>query len=164
MSSERQHGNDRGETIAEVFFVDHMLGRLARWVRFMGFHARYASPEMSDDEILNACRNESLILLSRDRELCSRTGRSMYIRSVKIDEQIEQFAEAYKPVLGSVMRICPVCDGNLESVEKEALKGAVPEKVLQNSTEFWKCVNCGKAYWNGTHYDRIIKRISELSG
>lgn len=150
--------------MAESFFVDHMLGRLARWVRFMGFHAQYASPDLADDEIASMCSQGSLVLLSRDRELCSRVERSMYVRSVKIDEQLVQFVSNFKPDAENLMRICPVCDGDLKSTDRKKVEDSVPEKVFQVATEYWKCDKCGKVYWNGTHYDKIIRKISELAG
>lgn len=141
-----------------------MLGRLARWIRFMGYHVLYATSAMTDDDIAERCNSGSLILLTRDRELCERVGRSVWIESVKLDRQIDQFLSLYRPDSDAVMLICPVCDGNLSEVARETVNGKVPVNVYRLNSRFWKCGNCGKIYWKGSHYDRIMKKIAEHTG
>lgn len=148
----------------ETFLADRMLGRLARWVRFMGYHVTYAKESWSDNDIAEKCKDGSSILLSRDRELCNRVEKSVYVTSSVLDEQLRQFASLFVPVKDKIMRICPKCNSDLVDIEKEEVKDHVPEGVYRNAGEFWKCISCGKLYWDGTHYDRIIRKISELTG
>lgn len=140
-----------------------MLGRLARWLRFMGYHVIYASEDMTDDQIVLRCREESLVLLSRDRELTARLKSSIRIDSGIIDVQLRQFLKHFRPDPDRMMTVCPVCDGNLEIVGKEEIKGKVPENVYRLNEMFWICSGCGKVYWKGTHFERILKKISELT-
>ncbi len=72
------------------FFADCMVGKLAKWLRLMGFYVEYANSELSDSEIMEHCGENHLFLLSRDRELCLRYPKSMYIESDDHNEQLKQ--------------------------------------------------------------------------
>ena len=159
-----------------IFLCDHMLGSLARWLRFFGYDALY--PEaMPDGEILRLAGKEGRILITRDRHLAERAGpTAVLIVSVVLDEQILQLKRDIGIEMEGPRRMmrCPKCNAVLaaaskETVERIALERrcgapgeAIPDGVLQRHEEFWRCPGCGQVYWHGSHYDRIIGKIGEL--
>mgnify|MGYP006307509817 CR=1 FL=1 len=56
---------------------------------------------------------------------------------------------------------CPVCNGMLDLVDKETVEDEVPEKVLKENDRFWKCTDCGKVYWPGGHWEKIIETFEK---
>ncbi len=130
----------------------------------MGYHATYADNSMTDDDILKYCKERGLILLTRDISLSGRSEKSVLIESPHIRDQLMQFLRIYGVNREKLMKICPVCDGSLEEVDKDLVQGDLPRGVLRENEEFWKCDRCGKFYWHGTHYRRITDEIERLVG
>jgi uncharacterized protein with PIN domain len=59
---------------------------------------------------------------------------------------------------------CMECNGALEVVSPGAVAGRVPEGVIQDHEEFFRCENCGRVFWHGSHWDRIGGRLSRVFG
>ena len=144
------------------FAVDEMLGTLARWLRIMGYDAVYEK-DRDDDQIVEDTKTQDRALLTRDKELATRSGESgLYIASDRLEEQIRQVWRTYglKPDLD--LARCTVCNGELEALAEEDAKGRVPEGVFLMNHEFFRCRSCGKVYWRGTHWLNIKKRLAAL--
>ena len=71
--------------------ADVMLGRLAKWLRILGFDVLYSN-DASDEELLQTCKAEDRILLTRDTELARRADKSIEVVFVNGDHIKEQFA------------------------------------------------------------------------
>lgn len=148
------------DTGPEAFYCDTMLGRLARWLRLLGYDAAYDA-EIGDWELLSRCRRESRILLTRDQSIIKRwqVGRG-WVRTVllKGDLLAEQVSELEAAVdLTAAMPRCPVCNRPLHGLDRDAAKEKVPPYVFQTQTEFQTCMTCGRVYWKATHWQEIEK-------
>ena len=67
--------------MAEMKFIaDVMVGRLARWLRVLGFDVVYSS-QYDDDEIIRLANAEGRIILTRDTRLAARRHNGRSIRS-----------------------------------------------------------------------------------
>jgi hypothetical protein len=143
-----------------VFIVDNMLGSLARWLRMLGYDSKY-DRSISDNEIALIAEAEGRKVLTRDKKLAERAD-GFYVQSTSLDEQLaivaKEFSLHYRP---DRMR-CSVCNGNLQKVEAELVRSGVPEKSMENATEFWRCDSCRKVYWDGTHWTGILDRFDRL--
>lgn len=146
------------------FLADHMLGSLARWLRFLGFDTAY--PEvMPDKEIKEMAKSEKRVLLTRDKELSKvKDITALYIESAVLEEQIAQVVRKYNLKNTGAFSRCSLCNSLLKPVEKKEVEGKVPEKVFAIREKFWVCPNCMKYYWQGTHYEGIKRKIQELEG
>ncbi len=144
------------------FLADSMLGRLAKWLRLMGFYVEYANSDSRDLEIIEQCQKRNLFLLSRDKELCSRFSNSMYMESDNHHEQLKQVLSRFHPDPSLYFSRCPVCNGELEKLETTDYKLALPESVKQRFSYIYSCKSCGKVYWEGSHFEAILSAISEL--
>jgi hypothetical protein len=158
------------------FIADHMLGRLARWLRLLGYDTLYSSKPLADAELKRLAAAEGRILLTRDKDLASASGvsgensavlgaapRVVYVRAEYVYEQLRELLQRLKLEIGAeALQRCARCNGLLESVEKSAVCGFVPEGVYERQEEFWRCKVCGKYYWQGSHWLRIVETIEEL--
>jgi hypothetical protein len=154
--------SESGSTGEIRFASDAMLGRLARWLRLLGYDTFYSS-DIEDDELLNVCSRSDLILLTRDVELFKRAV-SYGIRAKLLQENSfeNQFAEVVES-FGLVLRItpegsrCPACNGLIRSVDKEEIKDKVSVNTLNSYDSFFMCSNCGKVYWMGRMWRSMIR-------
>ena len=149
-----------------TFFVDAMLGNIARKLRLLGYDSQYFS-DIDDEKLIDSARKEKRIIISKDGELIKRTQklgmRSIYITK---EEEIEQFFEIINSVNlkrfqinGDIAR-CPKCNSLTESVDKDVIKEKTLHRVLKSNDKFWRCKCCNQVYWEGTH----IKNLQEFVG
>lgn len=143
------------------FLVDGMLGKLAKWLRLMGYDAKYSI--FPDKTLIIEAAKENRILLTSDialyREAVSR-GVEAYL--VKGKNEIERIAELAKKLnLKIEVNVnssrCPLCGSILKKVDKMFVKGKVPNQTFNFYNDFWICINqsCGKIYWQGSHWKKI---------
>ena len=110
-------------------------------------------------------RGEGRVLLTRDRQLAERArDGGLLVTSDVLEEQLGQVIAAFGLREDRLMTRCTKCNGQLETVGREAVAGRVPERVLDIRTEFYLCPKCGQIYWKGTHWDNIRRRLEKLRG
>jgi len=56
---------------------------------------------------------------------------------------------------------CPKCNAELEAVAKDEVADEIPEATSRYYSEFWKCMGCGKVYWQGAHWKKIEKTLEK---
>lgn len=147
------------------FVLDTHLGKLARYLRLLGFDALYQN-DWNDFTLAElAASGEKRILLTRDRGLLKHSGviHGCYIRSDDPENQIREMISRYrlKQMVKPFSR-CIKCNGTISSVEKERIRSALPEVIAQTIEEFTRCKECGRIYWKGSHYDRLQRFIETL--
>jgi uncharacterized protein with PIN domain len=140
-----------------------MLGRLARWLRILGYDAEYFPGE--DDDLLRRARREGRVLLTRDTRLLQRRPLPphLFIESDHVMEQLRQVvaALALNPASPPAHR-CACCNAVLEPRDKVQVAGLVPEFVWSHYRAFWACPGCRRIYWAGTHRRRMDEVIRAL--
>ena len=144
------------------FLCDHMLGTLAKWLRFLGYDTAY--PEaLEDNELKRLAVAEGRVLLTRDRELSGRVPDAVYVASDDLDEQFAQVVRAFGLTAKDAMSRCSVCNAPIEAIPKEEAKGHVPPGVYDRHQEFWRCRQCGRYYWPGSHFDRVLTKLRSVT-
>ena len=140
---------------------DHMLGSLARWLRFMGHDTAYPKA-MDDRDLIRKAREEDRVLITRDKELAARFAGAIVVRSDVLEAQIREVASALPLRVFDPLSRCSVCNTPIEPASLEAVRDLVPEGVLARERAFWRCPTCGKVYWQGSHWDKMIERLNSL--
>jgi len=143
--------------------ADCMLGRLAKWLRLLGYDTAYEN-DASDSHLAHRARAEERVLLTCDHELAARRGlRTLLIESETLEEKVQEVRDALGPPLDSALSRCSVCNGVLEAVALAEIADRAPPYVLRTQTEFRRCSGCGKVYWPGTHTQRIHEQIEKFT-
>src|SRR5262249_21242023 len=140
-----------------------MLGRLARWLRAMGYDTLYPG-QVEDRRLLKLARDEERILLTRDRVLARLAEpHSCLIRGERVDDQVIEVVQrlALSPDHGDWLSRCLECNVPLEPGSRESVQELVPEHVFATHTDFTRCPSCGRVYWAGSHADHIVERLSQ---
>lgn len=141
---------------------DHMLGTLAKWLRFMGYDTAYPGP-LDDTELLLLASREGRVLLTRDKQLASRSSGAIRVRSDDLDEQIREVASALSLQIVDPLSRCSLCNVVLVAALKEEVTDRVPEGARARHDTFWRCPSCGRVYWQGSHWDKMVERLSHLA-
>jgi uncharacterized protein len=146
------------------FIADAMLGRLARWLRFLGFDTVYFSG-ISDVRLIRIACEQDRTILTRDTRLIKIKGLRSYLL-IASDDPFQQLLETISTFKLREFRLlsrCVKCNGNLQKIkDKSEVKDLVPEYVLLHYNLFQKCTDCGKIYWEGTHPKKFRQEIQEI--
>jgi len=146
------------------FVADAMLGRLARWLRILGFDTAYRD-DWADAELARCAYEDERIALTRDRRLPDewRLPRVLVLASENTREQLRELARAF-PQLGAgrAFTRCSRCNSTLEMASRESVVGEVPPRVRQLHRSFRRCPTCRRIYWEGSHVARMRHALDEL--
>ena len=146
------------------FIVDSMLGKLARRLRIMGYDT-YFDPKMDDHDILKLSKEEGRSIVTRDTQMAKIRGAKLFLlRSTDIAEQLKEISKLAKIRLDSSRSFsrCPGCNTPVKDVSKEEVKKIVPKFVYETLNKFSYCPKCKKAYWQGTHYEKLLKELKNI--
>ncbi len=156
----------RPEPLREPKFVlDTHLGRLASYLRMLGFDTLYRN-SFDDEELAEISAGEHRILLTRDRGLLKRSlvTHGYLVRS---DEPREQAVEVLSrfDLFDSIKPFsrCMQCNELIQAADPGTVKERIPEKVWRSCSEYSLCPGCGRVYWKGTHYQKMLKLIKQFT-
>lgn len=148
------------------FVVDGMLGKVARWLRMLGYDTKYFN-DMSDDEILKVASEEKRILLTKDYQFFKKANihgvRAIFVEG---ETHVEKLANLSKQ-LNIKLEIninysrCPKCNAEIRPINKEAVKDKIPPSTYRIHNEFWVCSKCGQVYWKGSHWIKINSALNQ---
>lgn len=150
------------------FLLDGMLGKTARWLRMIGYEVTYYK-DREDSDLLSIARRDSLLLMTADMELY-RTAVARGIEAVLVEGSDESvtlanLAQRYNLnlTIDPSLSRCPLCGHRLREASKQNAKDLVPAATFKTYQSFWVCTNqdCGKAYWQGSHWKRITQTLEK---
>ena len=146
------------------FVLDTHLGRLAAYLRMLGFDTIYCN-DYADEELAQISSQEGRILLTRDRGLLKRSEvtHGYCIRGTNSGRQLVEVLRRFDlfQAVTPFMR-CVRCNGSLEPVSKEAISQRLQPKTRQYYDEFRICQGCDRIYWKGSHYQRMQRFIQSV--
>lgn len=150
-----------------------MLGRLARWLRLIGQDTLYYS-SIEDSRLLRIAREENRTVLTRDTRLVKvRDLKDVFL--VTENDPLQQVKEVITTfnllpqggtgsagLEGLPSGRCSLCNAALEDIPPEQARAFVPDYVYRTSSAFKRCPSCGKFYWQGTHTEKLRKKLHEI--
>ena len=148
------------------FVLDVHLGRLAGYLRMLGFDALYQSC-LTDPELVRISSTERRTLLTRDRGLLKHAAvtHGYWLREPDGRRQIAEIVHRFD-LAGSLRPFtrCMACNGLLQAVAKEQVRHSIPARIAERHDEFCRCPGCGRVYWKGSHHDRMLRWIRDELG
>ena len=141
-----------------------MLGKLAKWLKILGFDTLFFS-KIEDDKLISLAKDEERVLLTRDNGLLEKAKdvKSLFIDSEDWRTQLVQVLDAYN--LREKARpysLCIECNTRLKQLPKAKAKNLVSNFVYESARDFALCPDCGRVYWQGTHHTDMALKIDEL--
>lgn len=154
-----------GCPIEPHFLLDNHLGRLAAYLRMLGFDCLYRN-DYSDEALAAILQREERILLSRDRRLLMRkvVTHGYCPRSLDSLEQLAEVIERFE-LHQQIMPFhrCLRCNHPLEAAPKEAVLDRLEPLTKLYFDEFQICPNCRQIYWKGSHYERMQRLVEQIT-
>lgn len=152
------------EHIPPSFVLDVHLGKLARLLRMLGFDTRYRN-NYSDPEIIDISLYEKRFILTRDRGILENRAatRGYFVEAIEPEAQLREVLLRFglRQYIHPFHR-CMVCNGIIEPVEKAAILERLQPKTIRYYQDFYRCSNCGKIYWKGSHYEKMEIFLQEI--
>lgn len=145
------------------FAVDIMLGKLAKWLRVLGFDAPMM---LLDDRVRIDCLlSEGIIPVTRREKFRDIEG----VLFVRNDHQFAQLKELISSLGIGIDELrpfsrCSLCNAELLQIPRGAAFGAVPDYVLETASDFRKCPECAKVYWPGSHKQKMFDKLESVTG
>jgi len=162
-----EEGVEGGEQLSlpQTCLADAMLGKLSRWLRVLGVDVVGADKVgLEDSKLLEVARREGRILLTKDEQLFRRARKigvsAVLVLGVTTEEELAELSLK----LGFKLRIdprisrCPECNSELEELLSTEVN--VPEEVKKRHIFIYRCVNCGKTFWMGSHYINMLRALA----
>jgi len=150
------------------FIVDHNVGKLARWLRMMGYDAIFFDGA-EDSRMIAMALAEGRVVLTRDTRIVNRrlvtSGqlKVILIESDRPDLQMLQVIDSlgldcrFKP-----FTVCLECNQPLLAVAKEQVKDLVPPYVFKTQNQYMRCPGCHRIYWRGTHWQAMTRQLDSF--
>ena len=146
------------------FLLDVHLGRLAEYLRLLGFDTLYRN-DYDDPELAAIAGAEERILLTRDIGLLKRRNvvYGAYVRATNPQQQIVEIVRRFSlwDALQPFQR-CSRCNGRLFPVAKDDIEDQLLPQTKQEHDDYRQCETCGQIYWEGSHLVRLREFIAEL--
>lgn len=147
------------------FVLDTHLGKLARYLRLLGFDTLYSNT-CSDARLAElSAGGVRRILLTRDQGLLkrSRVTHGYYVRETAPEAQVREILRRFDLYRRArPFTRCLQCNGRLRAAAIEEIRARVPRGVLRDFDTFSVCGQCGRAYWPGSHYDRLRRLVDQF--
>ncbi len=146
------------------------MGKLAKWLRMMGYDSLFFTGE-DDSQMVRQALAEDRILLTRDTGIMKRrvvkNGRlkAILMESEEPEQQMRQLTAAID--LNSRVRpftICLECNQELIDRKPAEVKDRVPPYVYKTQTQYMECPACHRIYWRGTHWKAMLNRLHRMVG
>ncbi len=146
------------------FVADSNLGRLARYLRLLGFDCLYRN-DYQDAEIAEIAHGQHRIVLTRDRMLLRRKiiTHGYFVRSDQPRQQVKEVLrrfDLYRLVAPHTR--CTRCNGPLVAIPKAQIEERLAPLTRKHFDDFWICQNCGQIYWQGSHQDDTQRLLQEF--
>lgn len=158
---------DRFKADPPRFLCDGSLAGLARWIRAAGYEALDAGP-LRGDGLLHEAAHRGLVLATSVADLLDRRlvgdGSVVALWVPTGLQPTEQLALVLAD-LGLHLREprCMACGGTLQAAAKDAVAGRIPPRTARWKDDYWVCATCARLFWQGTHWERIARALSQAA-
>ena len=151
------------------FMVDHNVGKLAKWLRMVGYDAKVFKGE-DDSDMVKTAMAENRVILTRDTQIVRRRVvtngqlKVILIENDQLEAQLKQIIIVLKLNRSDFrpFTICLECNEPLIKQNKEEVKDRVPPFVFKTQAQYVECPICHRIYWRGTHWQAMVHKIEKL--
>jgi uncharacterized protein with PIN domain len=152
------------------FIADNNVGKLARWLRLIGYDTLLFK-QKNDGQMIKRALSEDRVILTKDTQFMKRrlvtngTLKTIHIKQDNPKLQVQELVETlnlnyhFKP-----FSFCLECNRALIARHREEVKNLVPAHVFETQTQYTECPACHRIYWPGTHWQAMVKKLQDLQG
>ncbi len=146
------------------FAAEPTLGKLAKWLRILGFDTSY-EPGFSTKKTIDSGRKNRILLTRTERVRDGKLPQEfIFITSNIPFEQLREVIDTLGIIYTDTRPFsrCIRCNTRIQPVDKDSVRGDVPDFIWQTRDIFQICGRCRRIYWPGSHTERshdIIMRL-----
>jgi hypothetical protein len=145
--------------------ADRMLGKLAKELRMLGYDTLYYRGE-NGYPLLKLAREEGRMILTRSTKLTPKREEDRIVRVMEDNPSLQLRELIQKKVISlreeDLFSRCLLCNIPLGEISREEAEGKVPDFIFYQQKEFFRCPQCSRIYWKGSHQDHMKGKIDEL--
>lgn len=150
------------------FIVDNNVGKLAKWLRIMGYDALFFTAK-DDGEMVKIALSQDRIVLTKDTQVMKRwlvtSGglKAILIEGDNPKVQLRQVVDVlnldcqFRP-----FSLCLECNEKLVDRDRDEVRDLVPPYVFKAQSQYMQCPLCHRVYWRGTHWQAMSKELAEF--
>jgi uncharacterized protein with PIN domain len=145
------------------FICDEQLGRLAKWLRIQGYDTLYECP-IKDSKLIQLAQSERRILLTRDRDLETKTlwDAVVWIEATDYKKQLRELHRKVSIPRRSLFSRCLRCNEVIRPVSRAEVESRIPPEVYRTYREFFGCSACQKIFWRGSHVKNTQEKLRRI--
>ena len=144
------------------FVLDIHLRKLATLLRLAGFDALLLS---DDEHVAAVSASEGRVALTRDIGLLKRSiiQYGYWIRQTNPELQFLEVLERFDLAdrMDPFVR-CMECNTLLVPVAADAVAAQLRPGTRECFSDFRRCPGCGRVYWKGSHYERLVQLLDRV--
>jgi uncharacterized protein len=147
------------------FLLDNHLGRLARYLRLLGFDTLYPNDHLPDAALAQLAHERERVMLTRDRGLLMRSliSHGYCLRSLDSQQQLHEVLHRFRlHELVQPWSRCLRCNGRLQPVDKMAIIDQLEPRTKRYFDDFKRCADCQQIYWRGSHFEALAQIVEEV--
>ena len=146
------------------FILTKEVGRLARWLRILGFDTVYYNQDNTARVLLLALREQRIVVTRNKLLFDTISAKAVYLTQEKVEDQLRAVIEKLGIRIDEekMFSRCVLCNKALAAVDKQNVKERVPPYVYKTQDSFMECGLCRRVYWPGTHWGNIRKALERL--
>jgi uncharacterized protein with PIN domain len=147
------------------FLVDRMLGKLAKELRMLGYDTIYYQGE-DVHQLIRWARQEGRVILTRNTKLLPKKSEDRILRVTedKPALQLKELIQKGQITLDeeALFSRCLVCNSLLNEIPREEAEGKVPDFIFYQQKAFFRCPQCRRIYWQGSHQENMQRKLNKL--
>jgi len=150
---------------SDKFILDAHFGKLARYLRMLGFDTVY-DRALNDEQIIQISLQENRAILSKDRALLldRRVKNGYFVNAKNLGDQLIEVIKHFDMVNKfNPFTRCLLCNGKIITVDKKNIQEEVLLSIFNQYENFTRCLDCKKVFWEGSHHQKMSNFIAELS-
>jgi uncharacterized protein with PIN domain len=149
------------------FIADRMLGKLAKGLRMLGYDTVYYRGEGAYP-LIKLAREEGRVILTRKSKLLPKRPEDRINRIMEDKPSLQLKELTQKKIISlnkkALFSRCLLCNILLNEIPREEAEGKVPDFIFYQQKKFFRCPQCLKIYWQGSHQENMQKKVDELFG
>jgi uncharacterized protein with PIN domain len=142
-----------------------MLGKLAKQMRMLGYDTLYYTGGNAYS-LIRLARQEGRVILTRNTKLLPRKPEDLILQMtednplLQLNELIQK--ENIEIDEEKLFSRCLLCNAFLDSIPREEVEGKVPDFIFHQQKEFFRCPQCQRIYWPGSHQQNMQRKIEDI--
>lgn len=151
------------ETASPRFVMDHMVIRLGKYLRALGYDAIWKS-DVRTHELIQVANRDDRYFVTRNTRIPAEYPPPRRLAQVRSDDPTEQLRELLVIVpslkTDNAFSRCIRCNVPLSAVaDKATIRDRVHPNVHARYEHFFTCPHCGTIFWKGSHVRNTCRKL-----